>query len=499
MKRLILFIILLISWSASAQFTEWYVVTNGNNLNSGSTSATSPVYSSSTGNWNGTTTFTPTDGSTPASTVSAGMWASVYITGAAFATNTVYIAQIDTVNAGVNGTIVLSTTSKAGTAPASQTGTAELRVGGAWAGPNTNSQVFSARSVVFPLDFAVNTMTNESSGTIPRINIKAGTYSVTNGVTIANVGPTRVQGYSSSIGDGGKATLDGTFGGAGFAMVTLSANHWTFVDTIFSNNGSSASQPLVTVSGNNGCFFRCVFHDSRKDGLTAAAFAFECEAYSCNKGGSAGIGGFGSIGVMIRCTSHDNTGANSSGFSLASGNSAIGCIAWNNGRSGFLLTGNTGINVLSKCDSYSNTLHGVEIGNGAGSMWFDTVNVVRNAGNGVTNNNNNLVRNGTILNLGLGSGTGAGGMTNLLGNINTVPLGMDTNGFVLYSAGVTPWNAPDSGDFKVSLQAAKNQGRGGFTETGSGLTTTVGYPDLGAAQSTNSPSGSTATSYTFAQ
>lgn len=38
---------------------------------------------------------------------------------------------------------------------------------------------------------------------------------------------------------------------------------------------------------------------------------------------------------------------------------------------------------------------------------------------------------------------------------------------------------PANGNFTINLAAAKNAGRGAF---GTGLTSTIGYPDIGASQ-----------------
>lgn len=112
--------------------TNFYMQSGGSDLNAGSTTSNGAVYTSTSGTWNGTSTFTPTDGSTPASTVNVGDWASIYPNAN---TTTPYVAQVTIVGAGVNGVITLSTTAKYGTVPASGTGTRTIKTGGAWASP----------------------------------------------------------------------------------------------------------------------------------------------------------------------------------------------------------------------------------------------------------------------------------------------------------------------------------------------------------------------------
>ena len=169
--------------------------TGVSNLNAGSTSAdasgtNTPVYSSVTGNgsWNGTDTYTPTDGSTPASTVSTGMWISIYPHAN---TITPYVVQVLSVAAGVNGAITCSTTNKFGTAPTSGS-TLDCRVGGSW---SDFGLVASGG--------CLNTGTITQS---TRINIKAGTYANTStSRTIALTGtallPLWWRGYKTTPGD----------------------------------------------------------------------------------------------------------------------------------------------------------------------------------------------------------------------------------------------------------------------------------------------------------
>ncbi len=57
------------------------------------------------------------------------------------------------------------------------------------------------------------------------------------------------------------------------------------------------------------------------------------------------------------------------------------------------------------------------------------------------------------------------------------------SGSITYAADVTPWVDPANGDFRITLAAAKSAGRGSFTQTQSSYTGTIGYPDIGAAQS----------------
>src|SRR5438105_4554317 len=97
-------------------FTEFYCnPSTGDNLNAGSTTGSAP-YSSNAGNWvQGTRVFTPTDGSTPASNVSVGDFASVYPDGSSSPAG--FVGRVTAVAAGVNGAITIDGTAKFGSAP----------------------------------------------------------------------------------------------------------------------------------------------------------------------------------------------------------------------------------------------------------------------------------------------------------------------------------------------------------------------------------------------
>jgi hypothetical protein len=142
-------------------WTEFYMDSGGNNMNSGSSSATAASVTSTNGNWNGTSIFTAVSG-TPFSGTAVGDWASIYIDGTT--SGAVYIAQITTINGGGSG-ITLSTTNKFGTAPASSATARSCKVGGAWAN----------------FDTLMTSLTNTTiaSGLSIRVNIKAAAYTET--------------------------------------------------------------------------------------------------------------------------------------------------------------------------------------------------------------------------------------------------------------------------------------------------------------------------------
>ncbi len=92
-------------------------------------------------------------------------------------------------------------------------------------------------------------------------------------------------------------------------------------------------------------------------------------------------------------------------------------------------------------------------------------------------------------------------MTNASGNVANNMGGIREVGSIIYSSNLTPWISPDVGNFSITNNAVtRAAGRGTFIETASGYSGTVGYPDIGAAQSiTNATAAAAGGSYTFSQ
>jgi hypothetical protein len=252
-------------------WTDFYMQSTGNDLNAGSTNADAAVYTSTGGNFDGTSVFTPTDGSTPSSFINVNDWVSLYNTGD---TVTRCVAQVTAVGAGVNGTVTVSTTIKFGTMPTSNSGSRALKAGGAWA-----SLAMTGSSA------ALNT------GTVPlstRINVKAGTFSnTTTNRTFALSGSATLRlwfrGYKTSIGD-----QDGN----NLAVAGTDIPTWTW------------STGALTISGS-----RMLFSNIDFTGATVASAFLTCSS-----------GGYVTFSqCRVTCT---GANANSTAVSLASGSNA---------------------------------------------------------------------------------------------------------------------------------------------------------------------------------
>lgn len=470
-------------------FTEFYCQSTGSNLNGGSSTATS-VYTSTNGNWNGTSTFTPTDGTNPATAspgVTVGDFASIYLDGASVA---VYVARVTSVTNATNGAIGLSTTAKMGSPPASGATGRTIKSGGAWLGLNGTSS--------FPFTLATVGSATDSSTNPVRVNLKNDqTYTLTGSLDISSNANVVLQGYTGSTNDGGRAIITTN-------VTTSYGSSWTgagasFVDIIFANTGASNSNDIVRCSGVTSTFLRCVFHGGRASGLfansaTPGIQAIECEWYDNGKANTASKGAIilsGGNLTLVNCYIHDNTGSNTDGIINTGGAilQLFNTIFDTNGNHGAEVTSTTANwSFLSvNCDYYNNTGDGIKFNAGATAGGWTIIrnnNFIKNGGKGINNVQTGAgYLPGIIENNGYGSGTQANGGADVLKSI------IDAGTSVTYASGVTAWVDPANEDFNINLPAANFAGRGYFTQTDGTSSVTRGHPDIGAAQSLTGPGG----------
>lgn len=456
-------------------FTEFYCQNGGSNLNAGSTTNNTAAYTSNGGNWaNSTRVFTVTDGTNPSASVNVGDFASVYVT--AGATVTGFMARVTIVQNATNGTITLSSTVSAGANPSNGTGTMTIKVGGAWKGPNA--------AVTFPLSVALTALVN-TNGDPPRVNFKNdATYSMTSTLAAnANTGLV-IQGYSSSPGDGGKATLDGGTN----AIILFSNYSGDVTDFIFSNNGTTGTNQLINIGSGAGTFLRCVFHDSRgalvTSGSSIAAFK-ECEFYAWNKANSSTQSVRGAITTITTliadCYFHDATGSNCSAYSptLTTNTIFLRSTFDTIGGPAIEVIGNIGSSfTIDSCNFYNITGSAIKnISNATNLLRIDVQNSNFIKGGAYGIDNNGVAAHGWISNNGYGRGTQA----NSSGDTHSLS-GIIESGAIAYANDVTPWNSPTTGDFTTVLPTAFNAGRFHYEQNDGTNTGTVGYPDIGASQ-----------------
>jgi hypothetical protein len=471
MKRLLV-TLLLIPSLAFGTFTEFYCQSGGSNLNAGSTNNNTALYTSTNGGWNsGTSVFTPTDGTNPVSAgVAVGMFASVYTDGASVG---VYVGRVSAVTNSANGTITVPSPGF-GTAPSTNASARTIKVGGAWQGPNGASG--------FPFTSANYGNNKDSTSHQVRTNLKNDqTYLPTSSFAFVSSGsPHVVQGYSSSVGDTGLATFDGSTS-TGAIITDLGISGTDVSNLKFTTSISSGSTDLVTSSKVNH-YTRCVFTGSRNNGLNvqgSGSVVTECEFYGNNTANTASKAGLFLLGntLVKRSFIHDNTGSNTIGC-LVTGNGNIidHSVIATNGKYGVSITSSlTGVvNTVSNCDIYNNGSDGINIATALTSeVWIENTNFVKSTGAGI--NNVSVVNFGYVYNCAYGAGTQANGSADTLNNL-TQP------SFVTYASNTTPWIDPANGNFAITpASAAVAAGRGAFTTTASSYGPTVGYPDIGAA------------------
>jgi hypothetical protein len=352
---------------------------------------------------------------------------------------------------------------------ASGTGTRSLRIGGAWLGPSGAS--------AFPLTLATTDTLTNASGHATRLNMMNDqTYSITATIAFSASEFDYMGGFATAYGDGGRAVIDGGAVGASYDLIDVGATSGDvyLFDLELRNNGATGSAFGIDLNSGNATCRRVVIHDVRGSGFDCAgcpATLIECEAYACNQGNTASMGGFNMTvgGTAVRCIAHDNAGSNSFGFRLAGGADAAHCISDTNGGLGYFLSGSSH---CFNCDAYANAGSGFSIGTSA-SFVLENCNAVDNGGYGIECTSG---VNGVAVNCGFGSGTAA----NASGTTNNLA---DESGSVTYAADVTPWVDPADGDFRINLAAAQGVGRGAFLQTAASYTGTVAYPDIGSAQS----------------
>jgi len=455
-------------------FTEFYTdFTNGSNVNAGSTTSGTATYTATNGGWNsGTGVFTPTSGD-PSATVSVGDFASVYLDAATLA---VFVGRVTAVS---STTITVSTTAKSGTAPTTGGSGLTCKVGGCWKGPNA--------AIGFPFNFAAAAMTDSSANPC-RVNFKNNAiYSITAAMTQTLLGNLAFQGYSATAGDGGRAIIDGGTSGSSYVLLTISGLIGLTRDLIFQNNGATGSADGVSVTGTRQMMSGCVFNSIRGSGLafsgSASTILSEIEAYACNQSNTSGKGGLDLAGSAVmygtRLIAHDNAGNNSFGIRLGSAFSILDdVIVETNGGAGIVLSSVNGVYVLNNVDAYSNGGSGV-LANSIGniSLQIENSNLVKNGAYGIDVSAISSLSNVLLRNNGYGAGTQANTSGNIISGINLV-----SENAVTYASNVTPWVDPANGDFRINLAAAKNTGRGAFTQTASSYAGAIGYPDIGAAQ-----------------
>ncbi len=475
--KALLILLLTASAALGTSYTEFYTQTTGDNLNAGAPASTDTGAVDDAAAWTyaggtfvrATGVFTVASGNPSSDGVAVGDWVSIYTTAGASVANCVArVTARNTTTITISATPALAVGAVANVSETAAAATA--KVGGAWKGPNAASG--------FPFNAILSTGVN-ASGNTPCVNMKGGTdYQITAAMTHSTTGSIRFEGYTSTAHDGGRAVIADVTTTASYVMLTTTSAAGTdFVGLTFDGAvfSSGASDGITTVAGQT--WLRCVAHDLRRSGFTAGGTMVECEAYACNKNNNAGIGGFQvGTGTLIRCISHDHTTANGAGFIITSSAPLIGCIADTCAGGGYVSSGQ--YPTLINCEAYNNTGAGLNCSSASITEFIViNCNFIKNSTYGINSSGSLLTRNGIIYNCGFGTGTQANGTADIVSGL----MGVNVSGSISYASNVTPWVDPANGDFDINLAAAKNAGRGSFTQTAASYAGTLGFPDIGAS------------------
>ena len=451
-------------------FTEFYVQSTGSNLNAGSTTDNAAVFTYAAGTFvRSTGVFTVASENPLTDGVAVGDWASIYTT--AGATVATFVARVTARGA---TTITVSLTAIAGATSTvdESAGAATCKIGGAWAGP--------AAAVDFPFDFAAAALKN-AAGNYPRVNYKAATYTITAGI-VCVAGLITHEGYTTTAGDGGRATFASSApGGTGFTQITL-ANDVTLACLSFAQAGATAGTAFGLVAASYNALRRVVVSGSPLDGFALGAVfgvhVEECEAYENNTRNLAGYGGFKSASQLnlVRCIAHDNTGANNDGFIVGgTGLTLESCIADRNGRYGVRVVGSGRSALVRGCVSYKNGSHGF-YSDGAAVVAFESCISERNTGYGFALSTATPARATSRRNCKTSNNTG--GATLNFGNVAESGNIDDSTDCLADMTGARP----TTGDFTPTGTAIA-AGRGSFTQTGTQYSsTTTSVPNIGVVQ-----------------
>jgi hypothetical protein len=454
-------------------YTNFCCRLGGSNLNAGTRTGdttvpgAAPDLTYTGGTWvQASGTFTVAAGDPVADGVAVGDYVSVYVDGATVATTHGRVTARTTTTVTV-GTRIGTTADVAGTA--------NLRVGGAWEGPQGTGG--------FPFTQNLSTIGN-AAGNPVRVNFKNDqTHSLTAAVSAIAQAGIFYQGFTTSYGDGGRTTFDGGVAGAAYVLLTINASSTrnSFIDLIFQNNGATGGSGVFGISVNAGAcrFIRCTFKNFRGGGLRLAGYTVgvECHFANNNLSNTAAHGGLmlqtGGAGSFTRSTFRGNTGAGA----VLSSNELVAfekCTFDANTASGINQASGAVALKISECDFYGNTVDGIVMAV-SGAAVIENSNFVKNGGWAIR-----PTASGIFLQVN-NCGFGQDSQENTLGKILlTASTGVEEVGSIDYIPGTTPWVDPVNGDFRISNEEAQGAGRGTFSVDAGN---TLAYPDIGSGQS----------------
>ena len=460
-----------------ADYTELYIdPINGSNLNTGQGTSGTPDYEFTSGDYNASTNiFTCAGAPDLSGIVINSTIASIYADGDS-ATN--FLRFITAVN-NTSKTITVSG-GWIGTEPTTGTGDRTLRIGGCWAGPS------GSNTFPFSVGTSIGGLTGTTSQPRARINVRNNNGPVDMTAGFGSItGPLVIQGYTTTPGDGGLATIRGPVSGAAITLLTV-ATQIELRDLEFTRNGTSGASAGIYVNGSRSALIRCIISEQMGPGITVNSVMNmeECEVFNCNKSNTSGSGGVYSGGqtlIMNRCFIHHNYRSGVYGTHCAFFDSVFA----ENTETGVSISTSATCNVIANCDFYSNP-QGVTLAS-ATQLLLSNCNFISCSTAGIYYGSS-VVYAGPFVRV-RNCGFGGGAYANTADLSTYALVACEVSGSVSYST--HPWTDPDNGDFSLIDAAAIGAGIGAFTvtDTGNYSGSTVSYPNIGAAGPDPSGSG----------
>ncbi len=222
---------------------------------------------------------------------------------------------------------------------------------------------------------------------------QSGTYLLTSATNNANAGrftipsQVRVVGYGTTYGDGGTAPINRASGISSTTLATIGVGG-TLQNVEIDGNSLSSIQGISIGSAQSAATL-CIVRNCTNSGIVAnnEGMAQLCFVTGCSGGtGAIQVGGgmfyrcvasgnsipgfdsAGGVGRCVECLSISNTTSSGHGFNTIRTMSLHGCVAWNNGGSGFRETGNPERVRASDCIAVGNAAFGFEFASNVGSV-----------------------------------------------------------------------------------------------------------------------------------
>lgn len=353
-----------------------------------------------------------------------------------------------------------------------------MRVGGAWAGPTGN--------IYFPFNLTSGAQLRNVNNSPMRINFKNDkTYQMYVGIVANVIGPVTYQGYNSTFGDYGRATILGPTASGNFHMVAMGGAQQYITDFNIYNNGSAGTANYILLGPMVA--ERVLVSGSRGNGIgstTNPITCIECVAIDCNTTNTASQGGFLTTvngSNFIRCVAIRN---NRYGWYATRSITMMNCISYRNTEAGCgILAGAASNYVFKNCDFFLNRTDGIKNLTTANGTHFhvESCRFIDNSGAAVNFSGVVFGQQLNMYNCYIGSGV----FGNLHGFSSPQTGFFNANivGLTYYPLDYSPWVDASGGNFTSVSAICRDAGYSNYpTGLTSMFTGTMSYDSVGAGK-----------------